>query len=483
MTGPVELHCQDANHWLHYWPDGVLLLADDTRILAVSDRALELLSWRREQLLNASMHELICVTTRQFQHSLSDCPLCADAEMAQMKSGFWLSGNGEYVSVDYRTVALPPEATGHYVVHFCRNEQRPHSFAELKKFAEYIDKNPSPVVEFDACGQMLFCNPAMQELMLAFGFNDQGQARILPHNLVELCQNSASLDVQRVPVEVQVDDAWFNWHFSVLASVGGDSIIGYVFEVTEEKRAKEAASQARAQARRDFFAKMVHELRTPLNAIVGYSDLLLCRNVQGLGERDMRALRGIKVGGMQLSELISDTLDISKIEAGRMTNEVDEFAVATVVEDIREQMSYLAEAKKLDYQVTCDPALVIMSDRRKVRQVLVNLVSNAIKYTRKGEVRVTIQRVHDVTGEEAMFSIAVQDTGVGIPEEQRDILFHAYRQVRDKGNAGIQGTGLGLALVGEVVEILGGRITLESEYGVGSCFTVLLPTVLQENPY
>ncbi|TVZ39096.1 phospho-acceptor domain-containing protein [Alteromonadaceae bacterium 2753L.S.0a.02] len=479
---PLSMLSSEAQNWLTHWPDGIILLDEFKHICGVSPRALDILSWREAELLNHSMHDILCIKARQFEHEANLCPICLEAQKGVINSGYWLSGQGEYLSVDYRTVELPDSAGSRYVVNFYRNDSLPHSYAELEKFAEYVDKNPAAIAEFDCDGQMLFCNPSMQQLMVEHGFDDRGIARIFPENIADICATPTNLTEAAAPVEVELENCWLNWYFCNIDCHSGKTVIGYLFDVTAQKVAQLQASLARAEARRDFYAKMIHELRTPLNAIVGYSDLLLCRSADGLGERDQRALRGIKVGGMQLNELISDTLDISKIEAGKMTAEIETFFVSAVVDDINEQMQYLADVKKLSYEVLCPKDLQVTSDRRKVRQILINLISNAIKYTKQGSVHTEISGPlqQELRGEQtSLFSISVQDTGVGIPEDQLEELFVEYRQVREQQNRGIQGTGLGLSLVQELIEILNGDIRVQSSYGEGSCFTVRLPVSLE----
>lgn len=458
------------------WPDALLGLDNSGQICWASDAAVALLGWPSEKLMGCDFHEHLCVKTGRFDHARDQCPIIRDVARTTFGSGFWLDYSGEYLSIDYCLLPVPGSGDIHTLVSFFDNRNHPYSFVEFRKFAGFVDKNPAAVAEFDEDGQLLFGNPSLQELLLKFGFSDTGHANIFPLDIVDICDAVVNKNRSVTQVEVNLADHWFIWHFHPLIAGGMGSVIGYALDATEQKNAEEQAKMTRAEARRDFYAKMMHELRTPLNAIVGYSDLVMCRSAQNLQDRDQRALRGIKAAGMQLNELISDTLDISKIEAGKMTAEVETFDVTEVVKDIHEQMHYLAEAKRLEYRVSCD-SIVMATDRRKIRQILVNLVSNAIKYTRKGHVQVEVTDVgQDTPGQ---FQVLVTDTGVGIPEEQINGLFQAYEQVREKKNIGIQGTGLGLALVHELVEILGGRIWVESRYGEGSQFYVHLPRTLQ----
>ena len=224
-----------------------------------------------------------------------------------------------------------------------------------------------------------------------------------------------------------------------------------------------------ALLRRDFYAKMIHELRTPLNAIMGFSDILLARSQTKLSARECKNLQAIKNAGFQLNELVTDTLDISKIEAGFMTLDRAEFDVTALCNTFLPQIESLAAAKNLTFETVLPKVAVMKSDQQKVRQILINLLSNAIKYTRQGAVTLTVKL------SDGCIRFSIADTGVGIPDAQKHKLFGNYSQIDDAQNAGICGTGLGLALVGELVKLLKGEVAVQSEYSQGSEFIVTLP--------
>ncbi len=464
----------DFQHWLCQWPDGLIALNNEGSVSWVSEKAFARLGWGKEAL-GKNIHDLLCIQSRGFEHERCDCQLLReDAESATTNSICWLRSDGEYISVDYRKLGISNPPLVASLISFVENTDSQYNFAELTKFSSFVDKNPAAIAEFDKHGQILFGNPSMQELLLNYSFDEDGVANILPANFAEICSLCCDQRKSITHVDVKVGDCWYSWHFHPLDNNNELSAIGYAFDATQQKHAEQQAGVTRAEARRDFYAKMMHELRTPLNAIVGYSDLVMLRSEENLSERDKSALRGIKIGGMQLNELITDTLDISKIEAGKMTADIEEFNVRSVLDEIYEQMHYLADVKKLNYSVICDDTVNVLCDRRKVRQILVNLTSNAIKYTKAGSVIVTVCEMDEQNGV-SEFELVVSDTGVGIPEEQLDDLFQAYKQVRESKNKGIQGTGLGLALVKELVAVLNGTISLDSVYGEGSTFTVRLP--------
>lgn len=467
----------EALCWFANWPDGLVVADGECKVRYLSGKATELLGWATADVQGRNLHELLCPHHRDSVHAADDCPLChPDPAADEVHSGYWLSRYGVNLSVDFRVMPLLADASGGRVLSFYDNRERSHSYREMKKFTGYVELNPAPIAEFDADGQLLFGNPALQEQLLLHGFDDRGVARIWPASLAALCQRAWRRQAVINDVEVRVDDNWYRWHFHPVGlgegAAEGDapSVLAYLFDITEQKAAEIQLAEEKAAARRDFFAKMVHELRTPLNAIIGFSQVLMRRLDGVLSERDKASLRAIRAAGMQLNELVSDTLDIAKIEAGKMVVEEDTFTLLSAMESFRDQVITLAEAKHLSYECECDASLIIRSDFRKVRQILLNLVANAIKYTHQGGVQ-----VRGFLADPHTLVMEVKDTGIGIAEEQLGRLFRSYEQVNDERAKGIQGTGLGLALVAELVGMLGGAVVVESVLGQGSVFRVTLP--------
>ncbi|MAT70803.1 MAG: histidine kinase [Planctomycetaceae bacterium] len=230
------------------------------------------------------------------------------------------------------------------------------------------------------------------------------------------------------------------------------------------------------QIKSDFLATVSHELRTPLNSIIGFSDLLA--NVQSLDDKQRRYASNIERSGKQLLEMINDILDLAKIESGRMQVRASEFDIGSVVLMQCDMARPLSEKKRIDLQVEIAPGLPPMhQDRGKIEQVLNNLLSNAIKFTPDGG-RIEVSARQDRRGD---LRLTVADTGVGISDADQTVIFEKFRQgggVQPGGNAmtrEFSGTGLGLSIVREMCRLLGGDVTLDSELGRGSEFTVVLP--------
>jgi DNA-binding response OmpR family regulator/nitrogen-specific signal transduction histidine kinase len=236
------------------------------------------------------------------------------------------------------------------------------------------------------------------------------------------------------------------------------------------RQARDAALQA-SRAKSEFLANMSHELRTPLNAIIGYSELLMEDAEAAKQEELLSDLKKIHTSGTHLLGLINDVLDMSKIESGKMDLDIQEFDLRELIAQIKDTVEPLAQrqSNQLELLVEQAPERVIY-DAQKLRQVLINLMSNACKFTSNG--RVQLEVTVDGLG---WLEISVSDTGIGMTEEQRARLFRPFMQADSSTTKRYGGTGLGLAISQRFCEMMGGRIEVTSRPGVGSCFTVRLP--------
>jgi signal transduction histidine kinase len=226
----------------------------------------------------------------------------------------------------------------------------------------------------------------------------------------------------------------------------------------------------------DFLATMSHELRTPLNSILGFSEVLLSSDQ--LSEKQQRWVRNVQSSGERLLNLINDILDLAKIEAGKMQVRLAEFSIYDVCEGLLAMFRPLAEKKNIELRGQLEPGIPeLRQDVGKLQQILSNLLSNAIKFTPEGG-RVLLQ----VEGDPQSVLIKVADTGVGIAAEEQDLVFEKFRQGGNPLTREHAGTGLGLSIVRELAKLLGGEVSLHSELGRGSTFTIRLPLQLSQEP-
>jgi CheY-like chemotaxis protein/nitrogen-specific signal transduction histidine kinase len=264
-----------------------------------------------------------------------------------------------------------------------------------------------------------------------------------------------------------------------------DMGIAFVLDLTERKRAAaelqaRRAADAANEAKSQFLANMSHELRTPLNAIIGVTEMLR-EDAQDLKrDSEFEPLDRVLGAGRHLLALINDILDLSKIEAGRMELHLESFSLAPLIDDCVKTIETLAAKNANRVVVHCDPAIETMhADQMRVRQALLNLVSNANKFTSGGTITIDVQQREEEDGRDWL-TIAVTDTGIGMTAEQTGKLFREFSQADSSTTRKYGGTGLGLAISRRFCQMMGGDITVESDPGRGSTFTIRLPRLVED---
>ncbi len=239
-------------------------------------------------------------------------------------------------------------------------------------------------------------------------------------------------------------------------------------QLEEEKERAQSADHLKSA----FLATMSHELRTPLNSIIGFTGILL-KGVPGpLNDEQKKQLGMVQNSARHLHSLINDVLDISKIEAGQLTLNVEQFSLLEVISKVVETNSPFSEKKNLKITVSYDDNIKpLTSDKIRVQQILLNLVNNAVKFTEAGSITIKCYSA------ENFVKIQVTDTGIGIEVDKIALLFKPFMQIDTGLTRKKEGTGLGLSICKKLVEMLGGKIEVESQYGLGCTFTVSLPII------
>jgi signal transduction histidine kinase len=241
-------------------------------------------------------------------------------------------------------------------------------------------------------------------------------------------------------------------------------------EIQDKSRQLEVASQHKSQ----FLANMSHELRTPLNAILGYTELMADGAYGEPSEKMLGILKRLEANGKHLLGLINDVLDLSKIEAGQLELELSDYCIQEIAQTVRSTLEPLATDKKLMFKVEVAPKLPSgRGDGRRLTQVLINLVGNAIKFTDTGEVAI------EAEANNGSFHVSVRDTGPGISATDQAKLFQEFQQADNAITRKKGGTGLGLAISKRIIEMHGGTIWVESQIGQGSTFAFTLPVIVE----
>ncbi len=245
---------------------------------------------------------------------------------------------------------------------------------------------------------------------------------------------------------------------------------------TEERdHAREEARRAEEAIRsqNQFFSSMSHEIRTPINTVLGLNEIILRQ--EDASDEIRKDARNIQGAGRMLLALINDILDVSKIEAGKMDIVPVNYDVAELVSEIVNMIWLKAEEKRLKFFVDIDPSIpmTLYGDEVRVKQILINPLNNAVKYTKEGSVTLHMESEND-SGDSVILKVVVSDTGMGIRSEALPHLFDSFQRVDEAKNRHIEGTGLGLSIVKQLVELMDGEITVDSVYGQGSAFTVTI---------
>jgi PAS domain S-box-containing protein len=363
-----------------------------------------------------------------------------------------------------------------------------------RRYRELADLLPQTIYELDAQGNVLFANSFGLE---TFGYTHADLIKgvhfldvVAPEDREKIMENfRRSFGQSFRPGQYAAEYRMLRKDGSIFPAIVYPAPIvregrvvgqrGIITDISERKRAeenlrlaKEAAEEA-ARAKAEFLANMSHEIRTPMNAVIGLTDILLDSDLDAEQRECVETLRN---SGDSLLAIINDILDFSKIEAGRMGLDIRTFDLRSFIEEALNLMAAGAAEKGLNLAYRIDESVpkAVMSDPMRLRQILINLLSNAVKFTEKGDVVLSVDSIPWEDGRVELH-FAVKDTGIGIPRDRIAELFQSFSQVDMSTTRKYGGTGLGLAISKRLVEIMEGRIWVESEVGIGSTFHFTVP--------
>lgn len=407
-------------------------------------------------------------------------------EVTMVSSHQWTRGDGtrfELSTTFWPRVQLAERVGGVIVTRDLTSEIEVQR--DVQRVARLAEDSPNPIVEFDGAGGMLYANRAMVELLTECGALERGVEAVLPPNLEVILKDCLRTRSATSRIEHVIADRILAWSFFPLGDL--DQIRAYGLDVTADvalRRAKEVAEES-ARAKGIFLATMSHELRTPMNGVLGCTQLL---QDTSLTDAQRQLLQTMHRSAEALLVLVNDILDFSKIEAGKMSLETADVHLRSLIDDVIILVSGLAKKKALALTVDIAPDVPesLLGDPVRLRQILFNLVGNAIKFTEKGRVAVsvTLQQSPSHLPDSILLGWRIADTGIGMTDEQQTRLFQAYSQAETSTARKFGGTGLGLMICRQLVELMGGEIAVESRAGSGTTFsytTLLLPTIQREH--
>lgn len=483
-------------------PFGVIALDHDLIVRLWSHRAEKLLGWSEAEVLDHSLPpELKSLSSLPCRVECSVSRKDGTAVDVEVWANAWQEGTFVIVADNSRYRSAEVE-----IRELSRREQDALAQARAEhKFHELLETAPDAIIEVDHDGRILTLNAVTEKL---FGYRREellGQTveALVPdhvrgrhagyrasygaHPATRPMGSGLSLEGRRkdgstFPVEISL---------SPVKSESGFRVTAVIRDVSERKEAEkrlhavqekytrdlEARNQEIQQANRhksEFLASMSHELRTPLHTVIGFSELLAEEAKGPLNASQKRFIGHIHKDAQHLLALINEVLDLSKIEEGKLQLNRESVDLAAVIEDVLSSIRPRCAEKEIEITTGTAATLHVNGDRIRLRQVLYNLLSNALKFTpRGGRIRIEGKALAGLA------EVSVRDTGIGIPPEEQSSVFEAFHQVSSSAAGLSEGTGLGLPITHRLVEAHGGKIRLESEPGKGSCFTFTIPLEAQ----
>jgi len=374
------------------------------------------------------------------------------------------------------------------------SESLPEPFLNQPDFLfEIINSISDQIFSIDAFGNYLIFNKSHQKMMLDC-YGNEIRIQMNPLYLIsepkdkKILQDAINkaLAGERNTVLHEFGNpkkkkVWIEATFSPISD-GNGKVKGVSFlanDVTkklrheQELRSDKEAALADARAKSAFLSNMSHEIRTPMNAIIGLTELLLNKKQD---ETSLENLKAIRFSANNLLTIINEILDFSKIEAGKFTFDIQTFEILQILDELNKSIKLSAQAKNLVYEIQISSAIpqYLKGDQVRLSQILLNLLGNSVKFTQTGKIKLSVDILSE-TETDIVLEFKVSDTGIGIPKDKLNTIFHSFTQVQSNQRFKTQGTGLGLSITKRLVEMQDGEISLKSQVGKGTAFTFFLP--------
>lgn len=478
-------------------PDAIIIVNNAGRIVLVNSQVERLFDYQRSELIGKPIEKLLPARF-QANHLKHRINYFEEPKTRAMGAGLELYGkrqNGTEFPVE---ISLSPLETEEGIMAMSAIRDITDRKKAEAKFRGLLEFAPDAMVIVNPAGQMTLVNAQMEKLFLYKREELLGKPieMLLPAHLEALhveqrmnyfkAPKTRAMGVGRDLAARRKDGTEFPAEISLspLETEEGMLVMAAIRDITERKLLEEIRRKNEEEHNRriqeanrlksEFLANMSHELRTPLNGIIGFSEFLIDKIPGPLNDRQLEYLNDILTSGKHLLQLINDVLDLAKIESGKMSLFIEEFSPQQAIEEVVSVLRPVAEKKNTTIDLDIFPGLGLVNlDIQKFKQILYNLLSNGIKFTdENGLIKLRLQpQAHNY------MQLQVSDNGIGIKQEDVSRLFVEFQQLDSSASRRYEGTGLGLALTKKLVELQKGTISVESTFGKGSAFTVLLPLV------
>ena len=478
--------------------DAIIMLDEKGNVTYWNEAAADIFGYEKNEIMGHNFHDLTVPSRFHDAHQKGFAKFIKTGEGAAIGQTLELQGihkEGHEIPVELSLSAFQMRGKWHGIGIVRDITERKRLEGETQKLLMAITQSPATVVITDREGTIEYVNPKFTEVTGYTIEEATGQnPRILKTDIHSKQFHKNLWDT------ILAGEDWHGefcnkkkngdiyWESASISPIRNEKeeithFVAVKEDITERKhvaeeleKAKEVAETAN-KTKSEFLANMSHEIRTPMNAILGFTEILGSK----VSEPTLKGyIDSIQTSGKTLLQLINDILDLSKIEAGKLEMQYAALNITSIFNEIQQIFSFKVKEKGIEFKMEIDPALpqALVLDEIRLRQILLNLVGNAVKFTSEGFIQLSAHKFY-TEEDHSMLDLyfAVSDTGMGIPKEQQDLIFDAFQQQTGQSHAKYGGTGLGLSITKRLVNLMGGSISVESDEGAGTVFQVVLKNV------